>query len=427
VYGYTSDDLFAGKFMPSTQNDPASGNVRFDKLGAYGRVGTNTYRWLIDTDNDGVADINQEDFQKVNGLPVAGNFDQQFAGDEVGLFTGSTWYFDTNHNFQVDESLNWSIGFGHGVVGDFDGDGFDDLATYSNDVWSFDLSSIGPTIHPDLPGLSGNGSEQTIKFGFIGTGERPVVADMNQDGIEDVGLWVPAREGVTPREQSEWYFLISGVVANDTAGAGNPPLGQNIGPTITGGADPTPGSYLAVGAPLNSYGVASYANGRVVTDPLFPNADIVRFQPVPFGPDQYFQYGDEFALPLVGNFDPPVTSGTVQNTVLNSRNGFDVTNDGRVNAQDILALANFMIANGAGPVPPAGEIGSLFYDVTNDFQINAQDILGVINYMIANPPSQQSGSGEGEAVDAFFADSDADRLNNDELYLLLATDGGERD
>ena len=34
-----------------------------------------------------------------NALPVAGNFDGNAAnGDEVGLFDGTTWYFDTNHD-----------------------------------------------------------------------------------------------------------------------------------------------------------------------------------------------------------------------------------------------------------------------------------------------------------------------------------------
>ena len=45
--------------------------------------------------------------------------------------------------------------------------------------------------------------------GFIGVRERPVAADMDQDGIDDIGLWVPDRAGATPEETAEWYFLIS--------------------------------------------------------------------------------------------------------------------------------------------------------------------------------------------------------------------------
>jgi hypothetical protein len=435
IYGYTSDDLFAGKFV--SVNDPAVGNVRFDKLGAYGRVGLTTFRWLIDTDNDGVADVNVLDPANVNGVPVAGNFNNSFAGDEVGLFTGTTWYFDAIntvpnvHDWNVDTQIAWPVA-GRPVVGDFDGDGFDDLATYTNDTWYFDLSSRGspgpvaamnnPSGQFGLPtGVNGT-IDQQFQFGFIGVGERPVAADMNQDGIEDVGLWVPAREGVTPRQGAEWYFLVSGVVGNDTAGPGNPPLGQNIGPAITGTGDAAPGSYLAPA----TYGIGSYLNGRIVTDPLFPNQNIVRFQPTPFGPDQYFQFGDEFALPLVGNFDPPVTtSGTVINPINNTRNSYDVNNDGDVDAFDILALVTFIVQNGPGAPPTADLVGSLFYDVNNDKSIDAFDMLGVVTYIVANNQAAlPDDAGEGEAADAFFSDlgSGQSGNNDDALIALLAAD-----
>ncbi|MDX1946758.1 MAG: DUF4394 domain-containing protein, partial [Pirellulaceae bacterium] len=408
IYGYTSDNLFSGNFAGAgpdgvlgTADDraAAAGNGvadGFDKLGAYGRVGTATWRWLIDTDNDGVSDIERIDPASINGKPIAGNFDGfDVNGDEVGLFTGSAFWFDTNHDYRVDATVSWPT-VGQAIVGDFDGDGNDDLGTYTDDVWSFDLSTIGATSIASLPGISGT-VERTFKFGFIGVGEVPVAADMNVDGIEDIGLWVPARSGVDPTEQAEWYFLVSGVVQNDTPGG---PAG-NIGPSITGGNYPVaadgPGDYLAPGL----YGVGSYANGRIVTDPLFPNFNIVRFQPVPFGNDQYLQYGDEFALPLLGNFDPPVTSSSsvIQNPSTNNRVGADVNNDGIVNAQDILAIISFMSEHGGPAAAPTGDeaVGGLFYDVDNSGFVNVQDILGIINYMAEHytPPSDVP-TGEGE-------------------------------
>ena len=36
----------------------------------------------------------------------------------------------------------------------------------------------------------------------------------------------------------------------------------------------------------------------------------IDFTPVPFGPDLYMQFGDEYAMPLLGNFDPPVAAAT---------------------------------------------------------------------------------------------------------------------
>src|SRR5262249_6938124 len=79
----------------------------FDKLAAYGNDPVaHGFRWLIDTNDDGVIDPAQGDFATIqppgfqlNALPVAGNFDGVASnGDEIGLFTGTRWYFDTNHN-----------------------------------------------------------------------------------------------------------------------------------------------------------------------------------------------------------------------------------------------------------------------------------------------------------------------------------------
>ena len=67
--------------------------------------------------------------------------------------------------------------------------------------------------------LSNNGFGQldaTIQFGFIGVRERPVAADMDQDGIDDIGLWVPDRAGQNPQEAAEWYTVALDQVANIT-------------------------------------------------------------------------------------------------------------------------------------------------------------------------------------------------------------------
>ena len=47
-------------------------------------------------------------------------------GDEIGLFDGTKWYFDTNHNFMIDggDLMRTNLR-GTPLVGDFDGDGFD--------------------------------------------------------------------------------------------------------------------------------------------------------------------------------------------------------------------------------------------------------------------------------------------------------------
>jgi Ca2+-binding RTX toxin-like protein len=255
VFGSTSDQVFAGKFGPP----PLTGRF-FDQLAAYGQFG-GTFRWLVDLNSDGVVDISTIQATAINGVALAGNFDlNPFNGDEIGLFDGSNWYRDLNRNFVIEpgEGRISSTMQGYPIVGDFDGDGRDDLGTFNNNVFYFDLAANG---------LSGN-ADATVAFGFPGVSERPVAADMDQDGIDDIGLWVPGSLGQTDAQTTEWHFLVSN--------------------------DRTPGDGI---------------NDRVIGTVNTLNH---AFTPVPFGADLFAQFGDQPAFPVVGNFDPPVAAPSVQ-------------------------------------------------------------------------------------------------------------------
>jgi len=285
--GFTTDFVFAGNFAGpgpdgtfGTIDDtaaPAASALAdgFDKLALYGQV-AGAFRWLADTDNDGVvspppagADVAQIDPANIIGHPFAGRFSDTDAdplvdlnGDEVGLLystptmAGSVWWFDTDHDFQVDTSLASELK-GYPIVGDFDGDGFDDLATWTEDWIRIDLAS------GVLRGWDGV-ADYTFRFGFIGVRERPVAADMDQDGFDDIGLWVPDRAGAVPEESGEWYLLVS--------------HGRSL-------------------------------IERIVPDPS-TGVPVIDFTPIPFGHDMYVRYGDEFAIPVLGNFDPPKVAGS---------------------------------------------------------------------------------------------------------------------
>lgn len=305
--GFTSDDLFVGNFVAAA-GATADG---FDKLAAYGRVPVDGFRWLVDTDNDGVPNLNVVDALQLNGLPVAGNFDGNAGnGDEVGLYTagtsgGSVWYFDTDHDFNLNAASAFVSNL-HGVpfVGDFNNDGLEDLGTWQSDTFYIDFGPWDNVI-------------EEFRFGFIGVRERPVVADMDQDGFDDLGLWVPDRAGMTPGEGGEWYILVS--------------------------------------------------NGANVLDRRVWNADLavwtVNFTPVPFGPDLFMQFGDEYAMPLLGNFDPPVTAGNGADSGVFQIDGTDGDDEFTFNAgadgrtwtvtlngvvQDIPAGTETVIFNGMG-------------------------------------------------------------------------------
>lgn len=355
--GYTSDDVFAGNFS-ALPGDVADG---FDKLAVYGKVGK-VWRWLVDTDNNGVADIEQIDPLNINGLPVAGEFDGNVAnGDEVALFTGTTWYFDRNHDYRVDADTALVTAMrGYPIVGDFDGDGFDDLATLTDDRFQVDLAN------GVLRGWDGV-ADHTFTYGYIGVRARPVAADMDQDGFDDFGVWDPDRSGTLPREAGEWNFLVS-----------------------------------------NGASVLD----RIEVDPI-TGGHRVTFTPVPFGPDMYAKFGDDYALPVVGNFDPPVTGGGSiskpgGNLHTNLHLPLDVNDDGFVTPLDALLVINRLNQDGGGRLSGLAT-SQPYLDVNMDGFLSPIDPLIVINYLNRN---SGGGEAEGELQGAAAYNSAAVALDN---------------
>ena len=214
--GFNVNDLaFAGRFTSNVPGAAGLPNRLYDMLGAYGNssditVVTAGQRWLIDLNGDGIVTFGSDivtsqpslgtTFNVAGAIPIAGNFDlNKTNGDEIGLFNAGKWGLDTNRNFIIDagEVFTGSI-TGVPIVGDFDGDGLDDLATFNNNTFFFDFRANGF-----------GGNDASFIWGFPGVTDRPIAADIDQDGIDDVGLWVPRNSASVPREVSEWYFLIS--------------------------------------------------------------------------------------------------------------------------------------------------------------------------------------------------------------------------
>lgn len=272
--------LVAGKFTAPAVNGGLATRL-FDQLATYGNY-NGVFRWLIDLDSDGVVYGNGDPdgvndlivsqgtlagfdaTARAGAIPVAGNFDRNVAnGDEIGLYYSGLWALDTNHDYVIDRVISSNL-LGHPVVGDFDGNGFDDLAVFNNNQFFFDLS-FNALVDPTAS------SQAVMTWGFPGVLDRPVAADMDQDGIDDIGLWVPRNSASPPRIIAEWYFRVSNTF-NPATRAAN----------------------------FNTVNLLNHG-----------------FSPVPFGADLYAEFGDELAMPIVGNFDPPVTAtSTVPATVL---------------------------------------------------------------------------------------------------------------
>jgi hypothetical protein len=105
----------------------------------------------------------------------------------------------------------------------------------------------------------------SIQWGFPGILERPIAADMNDDGITDIGLFVPTSTTTGQDPAVDWYFL------------------ESPGHARLAGLTPGPASpYI----------------GTV-------NALWHAFNPGPFSQDQMFHFGNGLFRPIVGLWDPP--------------------------------------------------------------------------------------------------------------------------
>ena len=374
-FGEITDAYFAGNFSSSVAT--SSG---FDKIAAYGAF-NGAYEFFLDTNDDGIGDLIAPMAFQVNAIPVAGNFfnsvedDAAVAAgqrprDEIGAFDNQNWYLDVNGDNAIDNTESFATELrGIPVVGDFNGDGNDDLATFNNDTgfFQFDLDRNG-TI------------DNQINFGFSGFGERPVAGDFNLDGIDDIGLWVPGREGQLPKDSGEFHFLISDVAAN------------------------------------------------------LPSNVFEPFSPAPLGNDIIAQFGDDFALPLFGNFDPPIakdgSGATFVNSKTNDTNPLDTNLDGEVSVLDALVVVNALDAlrgfDGNSPSRLANLFSQFKLDASADGSITALDALRVLNGLISSSAnaelvSEQSAESWAQSADSVVNDLDDDE---DDVLSLLAGDSG---
>ncbi|WP_236622154.1 dockerin type I domain-containing protein, partial [Novipirellula maiorica] len=369
-FGQLTDALFTGNFADK-DTGIASG---FDKLGAYGRF-NGTYSFLIDTNDDGVGDVASvmPGQYQVNGIPVAGDFSAAQDGDEIGLFDGQAWYLDTNGNNQIDSNERIATNYnGLPIVGDFNGDGNDDLAVFVNDTNQF----IFDTNRDGTGDFTWDVRDDFERFGGLsGFTDRPLVGDINLDGIDDIGIWVKGRQGILPKEQGEVFFWISDQVDNNPA---------NV---------------------FDSY------------------------SPAPLGNDTFAQYGDETALPIFGNFDPPIASANAPTNLTgltNAVNKYDVNNDGKVSALDALTVIN-AISRGftnaeASQAPRLLAAGGDYLDVDSNEVVTAFDALLVINEM--NRLGQRGNSGQAEMpVQSSSNDHYTDAV--DDIFSQVSLDDDE--
>ena len=230
-----------GKFEPSAAS--LNDNDGFDKLGAYGYDNTaKKYRFLLDFDHDGVSDLSVVSAFQVNAIPVAGNFAPNHPGDEIGLLMARIWYLDTVGDNQLHVKIASNFN-GRPIVGDFNGDGSDDLATYD-------------------------------------AGTNTFYFDTNRDGIADDD---------PGRRPDQWLHRNARRRRSESR---RHRRSRPLGPRSPRQPHAEHGRVVLPGLRPHWPDAA---------DQVF---DQVR--PTPLGNDVFAQFGDHFPLPIFGNFDPPV-------------------------------------------------------------------------------------------------------------------------
>ena len=123
-------------------------------------------------------------FGIVGDEPVVGDWDGDGL-DEVGVHRGDRWYLDYDGNRQwnplVDRYFRFGIAGDEPLVGDWDGDGVDEVGVRRGHMWYLDVDGS----------QNWNISGDTY-FVFGVTGDEPVVGDWNGDGVDEVGVHRPS-------------------------------------------------------------------------------------------------------------------------------------------------------------------------------------------------------------------------------------------
>jgi hypothetical protein len=145
----------------------------------------------------------------IGDLPITGDWNGD-GFDEIGVYRSrnSKWYLDSNSNGVWDPGVDLVRQFGvagvdQPVVGDWNGDGFDDVGVRrgnrfvvdanGNGVW--DTEAGGDAVYP-----------------FGGTSHISAVGDWNADGQDDLGVYVPS--------SGKWYLDSNGNRQWDGLGEG---------------------------------------------------------------------------------------------------------------------------------------------------------------------------------------------------------------
>ncbi len=161
--------------------------------GGADQIGTSLSKWfMLDVNANGRWDGNgrgdvKRPFGAPSDIPIAGDFNGD-GRDDIGVFRSSNqkFYVDYNGNLRWDGPGGGDAVYGMGgkptdtpIVGDWNGDGFDDIGLHRNNKFLLDANGNGR-----WDGLAAGDVIQA----FGAATDTPIIGDFNGDGRDNIGV-----------------------------------------------------------------------------------------------------------------------------------------------------------------------------------------------------------------------------------------------
>jgi len=203
----------------------------FDEIGAYRNAAASLwYLDHNGSLNYNSGDL-QKSFGTSGDTPIVGNWNGG-GKDEIGVFRisngSAVWYFDASGNFQWDTAAGGDIQAVYGVdgdlpvVGDWTGDGKDRIGIFrivgGQGAWYLDANG-----NRNWDGVSGG----DIYAVFGQAGDTPVVGDWNGDGKDDIGTFNAGLWSLDQNGNFAWNGANGGDVQFTYGASGDKPLVGN--------------------------------------------------------------------------------------------------------------------------------------------------------------------------------------------------------
>jgi hypothetical protein len=180
LWGASWNYPLVGDWTPNDNQNKESIGI-FDEDAFYGYA-----EWWLDTDFDGLdsTDTRIHSFaSQLNDRPVIGDWNGD-GKDDLGIVRNvngvAMWLLDLNDNQQYDAGVDLQEAFGEGtdipVVGNFDSDAKSEIGVFRNGDWYIDMDN--------------DFTSSDLEFTFGQAGDIPLVANWDGEGADDVSVYV---------------------------------------------------------------------------------------------------------------------------------------------------------------------------------------------------------------------------------------------